>query len=179
MNTTLLSQLKDFANPYYQHKDEMHGLAHIERILSGARDLAEGNTTDDDLLVFGAYFHGLIGNDEAAIREFLPSLGLDDDRIALIVKIAWESGKSAQPETNEGALLHDAHLIEGGKYFHITKSLVTGTLRGQTLTETVDYVEENILGEFRCVTPKAQSTYIEIEKFARDFVTALRTSLKL
>jgi len=37
----------------------------------------------------------------------------------------------------EGKILHDAHMIEGGKIYLIVKSLITGSVRGQTLEQTI------------------------------------------
>ena len=59
----------------------------------------------------------------------------------------------------------------------ITKSLVAGTARGQTLEETMCYIEERVLGQFRCSLPEAQRRYEEKERFARKFLADLRRSL--
>ncbi len=88
-----------------------------------------------------------------------------------------ESHKEAEPKTIEGKILHDAHLIEGGKTFMIVKSLITGALRGQTLQETIEYIEKNLLGKFRCYLPEAQKLYKEKEKFTQEFLKELKTSL--
>ena len=87
-----------------------------------------------------------------------------------------ESGKESHPQTREGAYLHDAHLIEGGRTFGIAKCLVTGALRGQTLEETLDFIESNLLGRF------TQDKYemivdVEQEEFTREFVAELRQAL--
>ena len=42
-------------------------------------------------------------------------------------------------------MLHDAHLIKGGKAYMLTKCLITGVLRGQTLAETINYIKTYIL----------------------------------
>ena len=178
MDGSTLSRLKAFAQPYYESKDELHGPAHVERILSGARELAAADTVDDDLLIFGAHFHGFVYSDESGVRHFLSSLGTLNERIASIIKVAWESGKSAQPETMEGGYLHDAHLIEGGKCFHVARSLITGAVRGQTLVETMAFLEKRILGKFSCVTPRGQSIYGDIEQFTEDFVRELKNALQ-
>ena len=177
MDKPTFEALREFAKPYYAQKDEMHGLRHVRRLLSRARELAEDDEVDDDLLVFGAYFHGFIYSDEPDIKKFLSSLGYDHEQINRIIKVAWESGKGSTPETREGAYLHDSHLIEGGKNFEVAKSLVTGSLRGQTLEQTLDFIESKLLGKFKCVTPKAQSIYAEKERFTREFVAELRKHL--
>lgn len=169
--------LIQFVTPLYAAKDEMHGMNHVRRLARDAATLAEGDDVDKDMLLFGAYLHGIISTHERAIRAFLESLGLDQDYVARILKVTWESGKETTPKTNEGVYLHDAHLIEGGPAFGIAKCLITGTQRGQSLEETLGYIEKDLLGRFRCITPKAQALYEERERFTREFVAELRKNL--
>jgi uncharacterized protein len=172
-----VSDVEEFVRRDYETKDVMHNLSHIRRILRVAQRLALDHTCDSELLMLGAYFHGIIysrGND---VSEFLKRKGVSQDRIDKAVQIAWESQKESKPETVEGIILHDAHLIEGGKTFLITKSLVTGTARGQTLEETISYIERNILGKFKCYLPEAQKIYKKKEKFAEDFLSNLKNNL--
>ncbi|MBX2872992.1 MAG: hypothetical protein KTR30_12850 [Saprospiraceae bacterium] len=70
---------------------------------------------------------------QPSIRHFFASTGVSLDVTDLIIEVAWESQKEERPTTPEGLLLHDAHLLEGGKYFEIIKSLITGSVRGQSL----------------------------------------------
>lgn len=41
--------------------------------------------------------------------------------------------------------MHDAHVLEGGKAYLIVKTLITGSVRGQSLVETLDFMERNVL----------------------------------
>jgi uncharacterized protein len=59
----------------------------------------------------------------------------------------------------------------------ITKSLVTGTARGQSLEETLQYLEEKILGKFKCYLPESQKLYAEKEEYTKLFLKNLRSSL--
>jgi len=111
------------------------------------------------------------------VKQFLRKEGLSKQRIKQIIQVAWESHKEAKPKTIEGKILHDAHLIEGGKTFMIVKSLITGTLRGQNLQETIKYIEENLLGKFRCYLPESQKLYEEKENFTREFLKELKKHL--
>jgi uncharacterized protein len=171
--------IERFVTPFYAAKDTMHGLAHITRVLKKARYLARGYADQGDALVlaYSAYLHGLIYQEEARIRRFLESQGLAEQRVERIVRAAWESQKEEQPATLEGVILHDAHLIEGGRTFIVVKSLVTGTARGQTLEETLAYIEELVLGRFTCYLPEARRLYAEKETYARAFLDDLRTHL--
>ncbi|MBD3168181.1 MAG: hypothetical protein GF307_01775 [candidate division Zixibacteria bacterium] len=177
MNSTTLEKLVDFIRELHGHLDEMHGLEHKKRLLDDARHLGKGKAYDDDLLVFGAYLHGLKDDEKSKAVEFLQSFDFNQPVIDDIIKVALESEKDAEPETTEGALLHDAHLIEGGKYFGIAKSLVTGTLSGQTLLETLVYIENNHVGRFKCVFPEAQEIYTEKDKFTGEFVRHVKRVL--
>lgn len=157
----------------------MHDLSHIERVYALAQQLGLSHPHDPQVLLTGAYFHGVVYIREAAIRDFLESHGLEQPRIERIISAAHESQKEGSAETIEGRLLHDAHLLEGGKTFLITKSLVVGTLRGQTLPETVRYIEQHVLGKFRCYLPESQPLYAEKERFATEYLADLKAHLEL
>ena len=172
-----VSDVEEFVRRDYEAKDVMHNLSHIRRILRAAEGLSQAHACDPELLLLGAYFHGVIYSKENEVRDFLKRGGVSQGRIDKAVQIAWESQKGSAPETGEGTILHDAHLIEGGKTFLITKSLVTGTARGQTLNETISYIERNILGKFKCYLPEAQKVYEDKEEFAKDFIADLKDNL--
>lgn len=76
--------------------------------------------------------------------------GLNDKEIKKIVKIAWESQRPEVPDTLEGKLLHDAHVLEGGKTYTVVKTLITGSVRGQTLKQTLDFMKNNVLDKNKC-----------------------------
>jgi uncharacterized protein len=68
-------------------------------------------------------------------------------------------------------------LIEGGKTFLIVKSLCTGSARGQTLEETIQIIEERILGKRKCYLPEAIQVYRDMEQFAKEFLDDLKLGL--
>jgi uncharacterized protein len=74
-------------------------------------------------------------------------------------------------------LLHDAHLLEGGQEFLVTKSLLTGCERGQSLSETIEYMRSHIIGKRKCVLPEAQEKYQAMDRFASQFIDNLEASL--
>lgn len=174
------TSLIDFVSPFYIKKDIMHDLSHIERVINSAKKLMQfyPEITDADLIIYGCYFHGFIYLREDLIREYLKTQGVHPEKIEKIVKVSWESQKEEVPESLEGKLLHDAHMIEGGKTYLIVKSLCTGTARGQTLEETLDYFEKNVLGHGDCYLSEAKPIYIEMQQFASDFIRELREGLK-
>lgn len=177
MNPLLFDNLRDFVKRYYADKDSLEDLDHVQRLLSEARALAADEPYDEDQLIFGAYFHGLIFTDEAEIRNFLFSLGLDRELVIRIMKVAWESGKDAVPETVEGALLHDAHLIEGGKEFQVAKWLMGAVSNGHTLPQIVAFLGDRLAGKYKCHTPPGRETHAEIEAYRQNFVRALKIAL--
>ncbi len=170
-------ELKRFVKPYYESKDIMHNFSHVLRILREAEKLAKNYDIGKELLTYGAYLHGVVPKHEEAARQFLKKQGLSEQRINQIIQVAWESHKEVEPQPIEGKILHDAHLIEGGKTFMIVKSLITGALRGQTLQETIKYIENNLLGKFHCYLPEAKKLYKEKEIFAREFLKELKKHL--
>ena len=172
-------RLKAFTVPLYEGKDMMHGLWHIELVYRSVCYIVQtgGHTVNSDLLLAATYFHGLIQTHEKDIRAWLAREGLCEEDINRIIQIAEESHVSAVPESLEGKILHDAHLIEGGKSYMITKSLITGALRGQTLPETMDYFETNILGKRTCYLPETIPLLEEATRFASEFLAELKKGL--
>ncbi|MDJ0704764.1 MAG: hypothetical protein QNJ46_15890 [Leptolyngbyaceae cyanobacterium MO_188.B28] len=178
MNTVMtVEEIEAFVHSDYADRDIMHNLAHIHRLQKLAQEIAISYEHDPDLLELGAYFHGNIAFKEAEIRQFLKDKQLQQKEIDKVVQVAWESQKESHAETMEGKILHDAHLLEGGKTFMIAKSLVTGTARGQSLEETLQYLEEKILGKFECCFPESQKLYAEKEEYTKLFLKDLRSNL--
>ncbi|MDX9690695.1 MAG: hypothetical protein RBT70_09610 [Alphaproteobacteria bacterium] len=132
----------------YDRKDTMHDWSHIRRCYIAALNVVESNPTEYDAiaLVGGLILHGVIYEDgmEDRVYKYLASKGASDDLAKKMIHVAWDSQKESRPETIEGGILHDAHLLEGDKNFLITKILVTGTARGQKLDQTVNYFFKNV-----------------------------------
>ena len=129
-------------------------------------------------MLLAIYFHGFIYRDEAAIVSWLKKNGYPEERIEKIVKIAWESQRKEVPETLEGKILHDAHVLEGGKTYLVVKTLITGSVRGQSLVETLEYMERNVLDQNTCYLPETIPMCKEINLFTRAFCEALRVGIR-
>lgn len=174
------ASLRRFVSPYYEHKDIMHDLSHIERVIKSANKLGESysNQFDQELVLYAAYFHGFIYSDENAVRKWLFDHGLAEEQVEKIIQIAWDSQKMEIPETLEGKILHDAYMIEGGKTYLVDKSLITGSVRGQTLEETIEFIEKNILDQGRCYLPEAQEAYALQQVYAKEIIKDLKGGLE-
>ena len=178
MSGHLVDDVREFVVPFYARKDEFHGMAHILRLLETAKALASDDPEcDPTLLALGAYLHGCVGHHEREVGVFLASQGLAPDEIDRILLVARDSDKVRRPETREGTYLHDAHLLEGTDAFAVTKCLCTGAVRGQSIEETLDIVEQTLIGRFSCVLPENQARYARREQYMREFVKAVRDSL--
>lgn len=175
MKTAIIKKVKAFVTPLYDRKDELHGVGHIERLLKAGRVLAQKHTIDQELLEVAAWIHGVVWSHEAEIMKLLRSLGISPTRAKEIIRTAWESQKDKRPASIEGRILHDAHLLEGGISFLVTKTLVVGTTRGQDLRTTLQYLQKNVLGKFKCYLPETRKSFREKERYARTF---LRDTLK-
>jgi uncharacterized protein len=175
-----INTLKSFARPFYKNKDIMHDISHIERVLVTLDSLLVdiNESYNYEIIVYAAYLHGFIYSDEGIIKGWLRKEGFDESRIEKILKVAWESQKNEEAETIEGRLLHDAHMIEGGKVFLVIKSLITGSVRGQTLEQTIEYIEKNILDRGKCYYKRAQQIYKDSQEFAKYLIQQMREGLK-
>lgn len=174
-----INSLLDFVGPYYKNKDIMHNLSHIDRVLLYVDKLIKaGNYAADlDIIKYAAYFHGFIYKDEEAIINWLQSNEVSKEMAEKIITVAWESLKHKAAHSLEGKILHDAHMIEGGKTFLMVKSLITGSVRGQTLEETINYIEHFILNKGQCYLPEAQLIYTTQQEFAKNFIKDLKNGL--
>ena len=144
--------LIEFVTPYYADKDIMHNMWHIELVKKKIDKILEISNYEInyEFLILAMYFHGFIYSDEKRIRTWLNYQGYSDSEINMISKIAWESQSRETPETIEGKILHDAHVLEGGKTYTVVKTLITGSVRGQTLEETLKFMEKNVLNANKC-----------------------------
>lgn len=177
MSMSIIEKTKSFVKPYYEQKNIMHDFSHIKRVLAIAQKLSSSYQTDNELIELGAYFHGVIHKDEKKVIEFLVQEGISEERIQQIVQVAWDSQKNNTSEIIEGKILHDAHLLEGGKSYLVVKTLITGTAKGQGLVESLDYLEQEVLGKFSCLLPESEKQYGEKEQYAREFLEDIRKHL--
>jgi len=140
-------RLRDFTKPLYDIKDTMHDWSHINRCFLAVQRVIQVNSQQCDMmaLIGGLVLHGVIYEEgmDARVNEFL-SDKVSGSEIAKIILVSWDSQKESRPETLEGGILHDAHLLEGDDNFLITKTLVTGTARGQKLNQTVKFFFEHV-----------------------------------
>ena len=172
--------LAEFAAPYYADKDIMHNMWHIELVdKMVGKILSIGNyRVERDCLRLATFFHGFIYRAEEEIRQWMREQGCSEAMIGKTVKIAWESQRSEVPETIEGKILHDAHVLEGGKTYLIVKTLITGSVRGQSLTETMKYMEENVLDKNKCYLPETIPLCEEMNRYANRFFAELMAGIE-
>ncbi|MCL2559129.1 MAG: hypothetical protein FWE07_01465 [Turicibacter sp.] len=172
-------KLIEFVQPYYEDKDIMHNMWHIELVEKWVSKILDMTSYEINLehLTFATYFHGFIYSHENDVRSWLSEQGFPEEEICQIVKIAYESQRAEVPESIEGKILHDAHLLEGGKVYMVTKCLITGSIRGQTLLETIKYIESNILNKSMCYLPGSSELFKQANLFAEDFIAELKQGI--
>lgn len=172
--------LKMFIEPYYIDKDIMHNMWHIELVKRQAEKIVDiGHyEIDKEILYLALAFHGFIYKDEMRIRDFLKQNGISDSDIERIIKVSWESQRPEQPETLEGKILHDAHVLEGGKTYTVVKTLITGSVRGQSLEDTLRYMKSNVLGANKCYLPETIELCNEMNDFTEQFYYELMNGIQ-
>lgn len=170
-----IKTLQEFVEPYYADKDIMHNMWHIELVQKAVEKIiaAGGYEVDRECLTLAVYFHGFIYRAEDAVRAWMRAQKYAEETIDKTVKIAWESQRSEVPETIEGKILHDAHVLEGGKSYLVVKTLITGSVRGQSLLQTLDFMEKNVLGKNRCYLPETIPLCEEMNRYAEEFYEEL------
>lgn len=172
--------LLEFVEPYYVEKDIMHNMWHIELVRKMVdRILSISNyNVDEECLTLATYFHGFIYRDEDTIKQWLIAQNYDNEMIAKTIKIAWESQRSEIPDTIEGKILHDAHVLEGGKTYLIVKTLITGSVRGQSLIDTLNYMERNVLDKNNCYLPETIPLCEEMNKYTNCFFEEIMNGIR-
>ena len=171
--------LLDFVEPYYADKDIMHNMWHIELVKRAVdRITALGNyKVDSECLVLATYFHGFIYIAENEIRQWMQAQKYANDLIEKTVQIAWESQRNEIPKTLEGKILHDAHVLEGGKTYLVVKTLITGSVRGQSLAQTLAFMEKNVLGKNTCYLPETVPLCDEMNRYTDTFFREIKQGI--
>jgi uncharacterized protein len=172
--------LLEFVEPYYIGKDIMHNMWHIELVNKMANKILSVSSykVDEKCLTLAAYFHGFIYSAEDKIKEWMLAQNFDEEMISKTINVAWESQRSEIPETIEGKILHDAHILEGGKTYLIVKTLITGSVRGQSLLDTLNYMEKNVLDKNNCYLPETIPLCEEMNRYANSFYEELLEGIR-
>lgn len=79
---------------------------------------------------------------------------MNEEDIEVIIKVAWESQRPEIPETLEGKILHDAHVLEGGKTYTVVKTLITGSVRGSRLKKPFHLCRKMYLVQINAIYQK-------------------------
>lgn len=174
------TSLLAFVTPYYSDKDIMHNMWHIELVEKMVRRILDAGNyqVNEEYLQLATYFHGFVYKDEEVIKQWLKARNYPDEAIRKIIQVAWESQREEIPETIEGKILHDAHVLEGGKTYLVVKTLITGSVRGQSLEDTLRYMEENVLDKNECYLRETIPLCEEMNRFAKAFCTDLREGIQ-
>ena len=164
-------EIIEFVTPYYKDKDIMHNMWHIELVKKKIDQIIEITKYEFNYenLILAMFFHGFIYKNEKEIREWLKRHGYYKEEIDSIVNISLESQRNEVPKTIEGKILHDAHVLEGGKTYLVIKTLITGSVRGQALKETLDFMNENVLNKNKCYLPETIPLCEEMNDYANLF----------
>ncbi len=175
-----MNNLLEFVKPYYDNKDIMHNMWHIELVKKQIdKIIKKGNyKINYDNLIYALYFHGFIYKEEDKIRKYLIDNNIAKENIEQIIKIAWESQRNEIPETLEGKILHDAHVLEGGKTYLVVKTLITGSVRGQSLLETLEYMNNNVINKNKCYLKETIPLCKEMNEYTKDFFKELIDNIK-
>jgi len=163
--------LLEFVRPYYIEKDIMHNMWYIDLVKKTVQKilLLGHYQVDEECLNLAIYFHGFVYQDEKKIRRWLAEQNYPNEMIDKAIRIAWESQRSEIPETIEGKILHDAHVLEGGRTYLVVKTLITGSVRGQSLLDTLDYLQRNVLNKNKCYLPETIPLCEEMNEYTKCF----------
>jgi uncharacterized protein len=171
---TEFQRVISYVSPYYEAKDSLHGLPHALRVLDAAREIAraEGFSELDDILVYGALFHGLAAQSPDRIAAYF---GIAGDKLTdIVVAAAVASLGKTECRTPAEQILHDAHVIEGGGLLYYLKPLLTGTFMHQSMEETISFIDGMLAEVPRCYFEYSRSRFATYQEEA----TALHVRFK-
>lgn len=170
------NEIMDFVRPYYADKDIMHDFWHIRLLQNSIENvLSLGRyAVDRECLTLAAYFHGFVYRDPDAIRSWMDAHGYDAEYTNKVITVSMESQRPNAPETLEGKILHDAHVLEGGRTYLTVKTLITGSVRGQSLEQTLEFMRDHVLGKNRCYLPETIPLCEEMNRYTYDFYAVVR-----
>lgn len=169
------NSLLEFISPYYADKDIMHNMWHIKLMLKAVNKVISLGKyeIDRECLVLATYFHGFVYRDEPAIRSWMHAKGYENKYIDAVIKVALESQRPEVPTTLEGKILHDAHVLEGGRTYLVVKTLITGSVRGQSLEQTMDFMRDHVLSANHCYLPETIPLCEDMNRFTEIFYKEL------
>lgn len=126
-----------FVAPYYEDKDIMHNLWHIELVKRWVDHILTLShyCIDKKHLMLAMYFHGFIYSDEDAVRQRMAEKGL------------------------------------------VVKTLITGSVRGQDLPTTLEYMKNHVLGKNKCYLSETIPLCEKMNTFAELFYQALKDGI--
>ena len=125
---------------YYMEKDFLHDINHIQRIKKKIDEISKPSSFNEDILNLACFFHGLSSLSDHLKSELI-RYGYNEEVIVKSFETSYLAKKNS-PESNESKILHDAHLLEGGDTFFTIKCLISGTLMGQNLNETLNQMNQ-------------------------------------
>lgn len=175
-----MNEVIAFVKEYYDSKDIMHNMWHMELVKKKIDEIISisNYNINYENLILAMYFHGFIYNEETKIRNWLLDNGYTNKETDNIIKISWESQRSEIPTTTEGKVLHDAHVLEGGKTYLMVKTLITGSVRGQSLLETLEYMKNNVLNKNKCYLPETIPLCEEMNNYTNEFFKQIMNDIK-
>ena len=65
-----------------------------------------------------------------------------------------------------------------GKTYLIVKTLITGSVRGQSLLDTLNYMEKNVLDKNNCYLPETIPLCEEMNRYANSFYEELLEGIR-
>ncbi len=168
-------EIANFAVPLHADKDKGHDFSHIRRIVTKSLEIAERHPCDTESLRLAANLHGITMAYRTEISEFLSSHSYSQQQIEKIRSIALEYlDKSLK--TTEGKIIFDAHLIEGGKTFHVMKSLAIDLSSGRTIAQSIKSLEKWSFSQ-ECCFSENQPVFDEYRAYALTFLEDVKRDM--
>lgn len=152
---TAVSAAKEYIETLFAGNSGGHGADHTLRVYRNAMAIAEGETSDPDIVALAALLHDADDHklfdtkDNANARAFLKGQNIPEemvDRIcAAVNSVSFSQNRGRRPETIEGKIVQDADRLDAIGAVGAARTFAYGGEHGRSLDDSIAHFHEKLL----------------------------------
>lgn len=157
----------------------MHDYRHIRRLRLQAGKLCRALGIPIKDIAMAIYYHNLTDKQKQELDHFLMAYGYEKNQLEKLRRLETKMERTQVPTTQEEKVIHDCHILEGGKYFFMIRTLIADSHDGKNIQQTLQKLEEEIIPSTKCYLPLTREKLKEQHKVAKDIIAELRENLPI
>jgi len=166
--------MMEMIEPFHEGKDPAHGMEHIHRLRLMAKTICQNSGIPREDIYFAIFFHGLTTTQQDQVESTFISFGKTPEEAKHYRELSTYMSRDAVPSTNEEKVLHDCHVLEGGKYFALIKSIITGLFDDRSIGSSIELYEKKILPKQRCYLSYTRRILKDQQKIMKDMAQNMK-----